>query len=253
MTQESTELVQFNEQEVLKFSAAQLEAARSGEVVVVDECYLATDVYQGEQGVASFGIVLPYPEPRPFYFIAEEGPAGSYDEEITNRRVGDDPIRRLHYMDTDRGFAVVRVTVAPEVVVGKLRQDRFLGPAVIDKCCEEGTVPAEFDEELQLPVSDALGHEKNDQLTVVEERLMTRLREATGMTYRVLREYPSWHGYRMYAAVSGQIAEGCRATVANFDTILAMLAKDTPKLHDFESGELVEPTAALELPPACEV
>lgn len=207
------------------------------------EVYLGTPVFQGEYGVASFALVIPRPNPRPSYFIAQEGPCGSYgdindpeNQESIQQQFDGDFERASHYYSTDRGFSVVRVVAAPLNVVDKLKSDRFLGPAVINKCTLDGTVPYEFDEETGLSLYDSVGQEKIEEIEKIEDPILRNLGKVSNTEFRSLRYYPSWHSYRLYGTVMDQINDGCQRTVANFDQILAMMIRDLPRLHDFSGG-----------------
>lgn len=246
------EIIPFGEQDrqLLRLNGAQLDVVRSGELLGPEEPYLATDVYQGEFGVDSYALVIPRPQERPFYYMAEEGPAGVYDEERVDYRVGDDPVRRAHFLNTEQGFAIERTVVAPTDVIERLRTDKFLGPALIDKACLEGTVSPKLDEEYELGAHDSFGYTTDELLRPVRQRILDRLETATGTKYEIMRLYPSWHSHRVYGSVLGEISQACQATVTNFDEILAILSRDMPRLHRFDDPQFALGQVALALPPA---
>ena len=227
-----------------------MDQVRSEEIgEAIPDVYLGTDVFQGEFGVTSFGLVVPRPTQRPVVFYPEEGPTWGLGDGSSNvdDQIYKDGLHKARHVGTAKGFGVVRAVVAPKEIEEGFRSDRFLGPAVIDKCCLDGTVE-DLDEETSLAantsdlsfVMDAsaelvVGRKSLEKYIPVMTRLKQRLQESTGANYIVLREYPSWHSYRVYQQVLGEVAKGCQATVANFDEVISKLGGDSMgKLHDFE-------------------
>lgn len=240
------QLALHNERQLLVVPGVELDQVQGGEIIKSEDPYLASDVYQNSFGVASFALGIPHPAERPVVYEGE-GTAGPYHgdgEDAVDPAIRENPIKRAHFYNTDRGFAIVRTVIAPKEVDATLHEDKFLGPAVIDKCCLEGTVPSDLDEQtmqtglfepaswLALPGDRDWDHPGD--INPYADRIRQRLQAATGSEYELLREYPSWHSYRVYREVLEQIIQGCQATVANFDEVLSLLAKDAPKLHDFE-------------------
>jgi hypothetical protein len=252
------EIIPYQEQRLLVLPGAELDAIQPGEIVKSTEPYLGTDVYIGSYGVASFGLFVPKPQIRPTVYYPGEGPVSNSpnSDETTEDDGGqyaNNPLRRFHYHGTEKGFAVIRTILAPIAVSQKLEEDQHLGPALINKSCLEGTVPDELDEmtELEEPESrwSSSGVVLDKTLLTVEMRyedepnpytikVLNQLQAATGTSYNLLREYPSWHSYRAYRPVMEAMIQGCQATVANFDEVLALLAKDMTRLHDFSAAQL---------------
>ncbi|HVA10900.1 MAG TPA: hypothetical protein VNG32_01915, partial [Candidatus Dormibacteraeota bacterium] len=243
------EIIPFQEQRLLVLPGAELNTIQRGEIVKSTEPYLGTDVYMGSYGVASFGLFVPSPQIRPTVYYPSEGPvSNSPNSDETPEdfdQYSDDPLRKFHFRGTEKGFAVIRTILAPMAVSQKLEEDQHLGPALINKSCLEGTVPDELDEmtELEEPESSHssssvvldeafLTDEMHYKIGVGGEpnpytnKVLNHLQAATGTKYALLREYPSWHSYRAYRPVMEAMIQGCQATVANFDEVLALLAKD---------------------------
>ncbi|HEX5797859.1 MAG TPA: hypothetical protein VFX79_00750 [Candidatus Saccharimonadales bacterium] len=245
------QLALYNERQIIAVPGAELDQVQSGEVVRSEDPYLASDVYQNSFGVASFALGIPHPSQRPVVYEGE-GTAGPYHgdgEDHPSPSISGDPVKRAHFYNTDRGFAIVRTIIAPTEVTTALHEDKFLGPAVIDKCCLEETVPSDLDEQTMqtgllepaswLALPGARDWDHIEGINPYTDRIRQRLQAATGSEYELLREYPSWHSYRVYREVLEQIIRGCKATVANFDEVLSLLSKGTPKLHDFK-GQSIE-------------
>lgn len=227
------ELIPFgdsSDQRVVQWPAVQLDAMQEEELAIDHEAYLGTDVFQGMYGVTSFGVVVPRPHNRPRYYNAQEGPCGDYEEEDVDYT---DPVRKAHFVNASLGFAVVRTVIAPNEVVTRLRSDRYLGEAVVDKCCLDQVLPEDFDEDHELDLTGALEHDKAEAVDITQKRVQGEVEAVTGRMYTAIREYPSWHGYRMYASVMTDITEACKTTVANFDEILSMLRTDLQPLYPF--------------------
>lgn len=225
-----------HDQRLVQIPAADIETLTSDELEVNNEAYLGTDLFQGMYGVTSFGVVVPRPNNRPRYYNAQEGPCGDYEEEDLEfaLEITENPIRKAHYIDTKLGFAVVRTVIAPSEVLARLHSQRFIGPAIIDKCCLDDTIPSDFDEDLELGLGQALGHDKAKGIDVAQKRVVNQVEATTGKLYAFVREYPSWHSYRVYASVMNQVTEACKATVANFDEVLMMINSDLTPLHPFD-------------------
>lgn len=257
MVLKEAELAVYQERKLVAMPAAELDTVRSGEVVESPDVYLGTDVFQGEYGVTSFGLVVPRPKQRPVVYYPEEGPTwgiGDGSSDIDDQIYRDD-IHKAHHVKTRQGFAVVRAVLAPKEIQDGFREDRFLGPAIIDKCCIEGTVSG-LDEEDSLAsnTSDGLhDFDASPSLAVdlesyrpVIQRLKDRLQETNGAEFVVLREYPSWHSYRVYKEVLDEITRGCQGTIVNFDEVLSRLAGDSiTRLHDFEKQSVAAGKVAL--------
>lgn len=253
MSQPRSEIAVYNNQPQLRLPASEIEAVPPGELVATERMYLGTEISQGQYGVAAFGLVIARPESRPFYYMVEEGPAGSYDHhyrydnperEAWKAR---DPLSYSHHFDTANGFAVLRTVVTPVSIREKLSKDRFLGPAVIDKSCHEDTIdPKLFEEEYNLGIRGCIGDDACDELHVVRGRILRRLAELHGEEFALIRQFPSWHSYRMYATVIGALTTGNRATVANFDQVLTLLGGELRPLPIFEqAGRLVVESQAV--------
>lgn len=235
------QIVPFKEQKLLVFKTESVDLVTPKDLLHPSEVYLGGDIFQGEYGVVSFPLVIPYPEPRPRYFIAEEGAAGDCDdftEDELLQRFGanPDPVTLSHFLNTAKGFAVVRLIAAPKSIARRINSDRFLGQALIDKCSLEDTVPSEMHEELKLDTYSALRHKKHEKMTDFVDNVIGNLSSSSGENFVTLRSYPSWHNWRLYGSVMSQISDGCRQTVANFDQLLAILARDLPKVYDLEAG-----------------
>lgn len=249
------EIVPFGEQKLLVYGPDVIDPVASIDLREPAEVYLAGNVFQGEYGPASFALVVPHPQPRPFYYTASEGTSGTWDDN-SNQEIEEafarDPLHASHFYNTNKGFAVVRTVVAPVRVWDRLKTDRFLGPAVINKCFLEGTVPDNFDEEESLDLKSSLGDEKYERVDALYEQILGNIAAAGGEEFTYLRTHASWHSYRLYETVVGQVQEACRITVANFDEILGLFAKDLTKLHDFGKGidyiPRIGPASPSELP-----
>ena len=220
-----------HDQRLVQLPAAELDTMQEEELAINHQAYLGTDVFQGMYGVTSFGIVVPRPHNRPRYYSAQEGPCGDYEEEDVDYT---DLVRKAHFLNAELGFAVVRTVIAPVEVVTKLRSDRYLGVAVVDKCCLDEVLPEDFDEDHELDLSAALRHDKAEAVDITQKRVQAEVEATTGHMYTAIREYPSWHGYRMYNSVMTDITEACKATVANFDELLTMLRTDLQPLYPFD-------------------
>lgn len=255
------ELALYHERPLVVLPGAELDQVRSEEVgEALPDVYLGTDVYQGEFGVTSFGLVVPRPSQRPVVYYPEEGPVWGFGDgsSDTDDLVYRDPIEKARHVGTAKGFAVVRAVIAPKEIEEGFRTDRYLGPAIIDKCCLEGTVE-DLDEETSLAANTsdesiaidasaelAMGRKGLERYIPVMSRIKERLQESTGAEYTVLREYPSWHSYRVYQQVLDEVSKGCQATVANFDEVISRLASESMnKLHNFEGQAIAAGRIAL--------
>lgn len=256
MSQITGELVPFEGSTQLILPASRLDIVEHGDKVTPDGVYLATDVIQGSYGAAAFGLVIPRPEfPRPTYFIAQEGPAGTYEDRSDEEReqmFPGNPLRQSHFFGTMDGFIMLRTVALPYSVREKLSEDEFLGPALVDKACKEDIItPEDFDEEYKLSVSNSIGWETADlRLEPVENRLLGRLAAIHGEPYVIEREYVSWHSYRAYAQVVGSVAEASHKTVTKLDRLLGMLAGSTVLPVFEDTGAITEPRPIELSPPA---
>ena len=144
-------------------------------------------------------------------------------------KIREDPIRLAHYINTDKGFKMIRYFLIPHNVKEFLLQDKFLGEPMIDKCCGETPMPEWFDEEKAIEVFESFkGDDEGYRLiSSVIEGITPKLKQIgeTKFGKRDLRHehYLSFHPWQFYQTVIQVGEASVIAAIGNFDKILSML------------------------------
>lgn len=193
--------------------------------------YLASDIIMGDYGVAGFLLIDSRPEERFESYTDGDLIGVSSDHEHCEHippEVRNNPLRLSHYIETDKGFKMVRYFLVPDNIVEFFYKDKFLGEPVIAKCYRDVKIPEWFDEEDSRP-HEALYRiydEKDALLKSISEEIITKLREITKEPkvdfHRACVSFHPWSYYK-HAVEIGE--SGIVAAIGNFDRMIQMLDK----------------------------
>lgn len=183
--------------------------------------FIPEDIVAGRYRVIGFLIVDNKPENRWVSYTNGEWTGVEVSEpdmlfkESTNRS---------HFLNTSRGFKMIRYFILPPNVAEFFEQDKFLGGPLIDKCCREGTLPEEFDEE-PANTNHAFGLGDGEELT--KSVVKASFPELTADEQRRYgwgsnqRAYVSFHPWQDFKFVIQEGQKSIYTAINNFDDILA--------------------------------
>lgn len=225
--------------QVIVYQGSPLERVAASQLVMPEtfmmmeqkKLYLASDVIIGKYGIVGMVIVDSRPEKRWYSYTNSDWTGVSMDAEADDpdfllARHGIesyDSYRKAHFFDTDKGFKMIRYFILPENVREFFKRDSYLGDPLIDKCCREGTLPAEFDE---VVVNPSLGFRDEDRevIDMILGQISPSL-EKIGQ-HRFSWEdfghhlYFSFHPWQHYKPVAQAGEEAVVRAVKNFDSVL---------------------------------
>lgn len=147
----NSEIVLYRGAPLEKIASSAIVSPQNYALLQEDRLHLASDVIIGKYGVAGFVLVDNKPKKRWKSYVDPEWQGVGYhpdepmlmhDEEFANN-----PFRQSHFLETDKGFMMLRYFVLPSKIKEFFDKDKYLGEPVIRKFCLEGTLPEEFDEE----------------------------------------------------------------------------------------------------------
>lgn len=209
------------------------------------QVFLASDIVTGDYGVTAFILVDAAPEDRWVEYshahpLTPCTQGGSYDDR-----------EPTHFFHTRNGFKMIRNFILPETVKRFFEQDRFLGEPMIQKCCLDGTIPDDFDEEPVDPeftIAQSIGdfYDRYEKLKIKKaqaERIMHLISpdleqlENPDSYKRTFLSFHAWWDYYQRVLASGQ--ESLYLAVANFDEVLSR----------FDQREVLIRRGLINLPP----
>lgn len=188
------------------------------------QIYLASDVIVGAYGVTGFVLVDIKPERRWVSYTNSDWFGVTFEtsgNHLLKFEVESDPVRRAHFFDTNEGFKMIRYFIMPDNVQEFFTRDKFLGEPMVDKCCRDGTLPEDYDED---PVSSnhAIYDESGDILEAVLKTINPSFGVPAFSTERMgHRIYFSFHSWQLYKPVLEVGEESVVRAIRNFDTFLS--------------------------------
>ena len=213
---------------------------------ILENLTVATPIHVGRVGAVAFGIMVRRPDfTRPGY-IGSDRVSGigrpwkelTTDEQLSTGLGGASDEERARFCGTQTGFMIVRQTLLPSELSNVLRKDRFIGPAVIDKCAREVfETPDDLGEDYDHELSSLFGDTYDEDGTYSQiQRLTSLVIQSLGndqlpqdSRLEVGRSYASWHGYPYYHSVIARISGACKTTVENFDDLADHFNIQTPR------------------------
>lgn len=192
--------------------------------------FLPSDIVMGRYGVTGFLIIDTRPEERwesytdtNLYYISH-----SLDHRIhIPDEDRNDPIRVSHYINTDKGFKMIRYFLLPNNVRTFFESDEDLGEPMVRKCCR--TIPKWFDEDEAREVFGELsGDEEGDKLVAaIIEGITPRLRQIGETELKRYdfkhQRYLSFHPWRFVKDVLAVGEDSIVEAIGNFDKFLGTM------------------------------
>jgi hypothetical protein len=222
----------------------ELAVSQSG-LELLQDLSVATPIHVGRCGAVGFGIMVrKLEEARPSFFGSDRVSGHgdwddlSRDEQVATGMDSATHEERARHFGTRNGFMIVRQTLLPSGLANALRTERFIGPAMIDKCAREvfednDSLGEDYDHYLSTLLEGALSE---DSMYSQIQRLTDLIIESLGnyqlpidSRLSLARSFASWHGYPYYHSVIGRISGACRATVENFDQLTRRFQIETPQ------------------------
>lgn len=226
----------------------------NSELMKSERIFLASDVIIGEYGVTGFVLVDNKPENRWRSYTDGEWTGVTFkpnDIELPLfYSIGENSPRLVHFVDTDKGFKMIRYFVLPSHVKEFFERDRHLGSPLIEKCCEEGTLPAEFDE-VKVDLGYAFNGEQTDLINRILERVNPRFEKIPEvMLWQNIGQhaYFSFHPWQHYKPVLQAGEEAVVRAIRNFDMILSRFDMRNTLAKRELKPEIAQPYAGV-LPP----
>lgn len=181
-------------------------------------------IVAGRYRVIGFLIVDNKPENRWISYTDSEWTDPVTEEEMFFRG----KTNRSHFLNTDRGFKMIRYFILPPNVADFFEQDKFLGGPLIDKCCREGTLPEEFDEEpaRTLHAFGSIVYSKGSEEILGSVIKASFLELTTDEQRRYTwgsnqHAYVSFHPWQDFKFVIQEGQKSIYTAINNFDDILA--------------------------------
>lgn len=194
--------------------------------------FIPEDIVIGRYGVIGFVLVDNKPEQRWVSYT---------NSEWTGVHTGEPEVylshsqNTSHFVNTDRGFKMMRYFILPPEVAEFFERDKFLGEPLIDKCCREGTLPEEFDENrADSRYAFGYGGYTEGGIELIEAAIRASFPELTeeerARYYwgRNQYAYVSFHPWQEFKYVTQEGQSSIYAAVNNFDDVLTRF--DTNKL-----------------------
>jgi hypothetical protein len=222
--------------QVILYEGSPLERIASSNIVLrtdkplMDQkrLFLASDVIVGEYGVTGFVIVDSKPENRWISYTEGDKTGVIWDTEYHSLEFViygiNEPLRKVHFVNTNEGFKMIRYFILPSNVSQFFTTDKFLGDPMIDKCCREGTLPEEFDEVVVNPVYAFRGEER-EIIDRIIERISPNLQKIGESRFAWEdfghQVYFSFHPWQTYKPVLEAGEESVVRAVRNFDQFLS--------------------------------
>lgn len=214
--------------------------------------YLASDVIVGRYGVTGFVIVDNRPEKRWVSYTD-----GSYSG-VTYKPKGylgsgiEDKSRFLsHFVDTDTGFKMIRYFILPENIKEFFKRDEYLGDPMITKCCEQDTLPKEFDEvkATLIYLSDNDQNLLKEIIRYISGGLKHIDEHSLFEAYYGHWVYFSFHPWQVYSPVIKAGEEGVIRSIRNFDNFLERFDRNAQlKKRDLQIETAQEYKGMLQIP-----
>lgn len=191
--------------------------------------FLPEDIVVGRYGVIGFLVIDKTPEQRWVSYTSYDWTGVEVRDYDASWRGGN----ATHFLNTDQGFKMVRYFILPPSVGDFFAKDKFLGEPLIDKCCREGTLPEEFDEEKAYPnIAFWSGDEVQEGL--IRPVIKASLPELSGdelFSYdwgKNQNSYVSFHPWQDFKYVIGEGQNSIHAAISNFDDVIGKF--DTKQL-----------------------
>ena len=212
------DIVPYKEQKLERIPAA---ALIRPEHLHLSRFFLPGSVYVGQYNQVGFVLVDRTPGKRPWwigsdilYYDSEE-----VEKDIRTGRLRED--QRWFY-DMQYGMSALRYFAISDELMEIFRRDTFLGVHVIEKICEEGLVPPEFEEYQVYPTDSRQRIDCYDtcddrlEITKVVEVLLAPLRERTGTEYKLF-SYVTYFPAMAYPVFVPVLETAVQEAVARFD------------------------------------
>ena len=213
-------------------NALTLSSSLSREVVLQSRFFLPSEVLVSHHGIVAMVIVDNKPGRRNISYVEDEWSGVGIDLDLVKYIHEDDPIRRCHFVDTEKGFSLIRAFILPSCIEKVFSRDQFLGEPFIDKCINDRTFDVEFDEERASfrsnPVREAVPLIKTFTASAWQMACLPEL--DTGNVDDVhVRTWLSFHGWFMFPHAVAQAQLSLVKALGNFDSLLERFASDTTR------------------------
>lgn len=200
--------------------------------------FIPNEVVIGEYGVAGFVVIDTRPEERwesytdsELHFISH-----SLEEHCIHLspQAKESPIRLAHYVNTDKGFKMIRYFILPIKVHDFFRSDEDIGEGLIAKCCKSD-FPKWFDEENAHDVFGGYANKEGDRLIDFTKEstaeMLGVIAEPDRFGYRFRDEhYLSFHPWQFFTHVVQVGEDSIVKAIGTFDSMLNTLDR-SGKLH----------------------
>lgn len=236
-----------------------------------ERIFLASDVMVSKYGIVGYLVVDNQPEDREVSYTESEHTGMTLDNFATfgtehilvyNPQTGEkefssDEVRLSHYFQTHKGFKMLRRFILPKGVASFFAKDRFFGDPAIDRCCREGTLPEDYDEEIADLRCLSL-HAEKESIEKIDKIILPYFIREPFVNERgwerenfLERTYISFHRWPFYSEVLGEGTESIKKALDNFDIILSKFDTGGPIVRE-EKPEPKRPElpGVIFLPPA---
>ena len=213
-----------------RIAASGIVMAKNKPLIKSERIFLASDIIVGQYGVTGFVLVDNKPENRWVSYTDGDRTRITwrlpYDEdEFALMGIIDEPYRMAsHYINTSKGFKMIRYFILPNNVKEFFQRDRKLDEPLIEKCCEEGTLPGDFDEE-KVNIALAFHGEERALVDRIIKNITPRFKRIGGLRLSWqdsgYHAYFSFHPWQHYKPVLEAGEESIVRAIKNFDTVLS--------------------------------
>lgn len=221
-----------------KGSLTQALVSRAGanSPIIQSRFFIPSEVLVSRYGVVGMLIVDSKPDHRKVSYTNTEWIGLDCTEDSLEFK-DYDPVRRAHFVGTERGLSIIRVFGLPSQVADVFEKDSFLGEPMIAKCACDRTFDVEFDEEPAKfnwnPVDGAMPLIQTVALAGWES---AGLPHDTVKQWRQFRTWLSFHGWFAFEQAVGQAQQSLERAIYNFDNFLQRMA---PRVQPYSSNLLL--------------
>ena len=157
-----------------------------------------------------------------------------------------DPVRRTHFIDTKKGFMLLRVFVLPQPIARLFRSDEFLGGPMVRKCASQNV----FDKGVNLDEQDASIDYLSEAIPIIESVADAAWRHFgfTDYTEEFGQIWPrvSFHSWAYFNSAVTEAQKALEKGLGNFNQFLNQFAQQNPE--KYQAPVRRNPTGAPQLP-----
>ncbi|GEM_PF-1600279 len=240
---------ELQQRNVLIFQDSPLERIASSAVVpnnvltdlVHSRFFLGSDFYMGTYGVTGFLVIDSRPEERWESYTDTNLYGVSHSLKHCMhipQEVRNDPIRLSHYINTDKGFKMIRYFLLPSNVKELFSRDRHLKDSLVRKCCEDVPITEWFDEETANEIftgyningSWISSREDGEKLVNgIIEGISPNLKETGESKFEKYdfrhEHYVSFHSWQVFRQCLVIGEDAVIAAIGNFDRMIPLIDK----------------------------